>query len=52
MPCHFGAWAGMGHGYAQLGKIRCAIDCYEKALEINPHLECARQMVEELKREC
>src|ERR1700722_2554137 len=51
MPCHFGAWAGMGHCYAHLGEHREALKCYEHALEINPHLDCVRQAVGELRRE-
>lgn len=39
MPCHFGAWAGMGHCHAHLGHTTQAIECYAKALEINPHLD-------------
>jgi tetratricopeptide (TPR) repeat protein len=39
MPCHFGAWAGMGHCWAHLGETSKAIECYSKALEINPHLD-------------
>jgi tetratricopeptide (TPR) repeat protein len=49
MPCHFGAWAGMGHCYAHLGKPAEAIRSYEKALEINPRLEGVRQGIEELR---
>ena len=49
MPCHFGAHAGMGHCYAHLGKSREAVAAYEKALEANPHLDCVRQTVRELK---
>ena len=49
MPCHFGALAGMGHCYAHLGKPREAIAAYERALEANPHLDCVRQTVQELK---
>ena len=40
MPCHFGAWAGMGHCFAHLGKPERAIRCYRRALAINPHLGC------------
>jgi tetratricopeptide (TPR) repeat protein len=49
MPCHFGAWAGMGHCYAHLGRNDEAIRSYEKALEINPRLEGVRQGIESLR---
>jgi tetratricopeptide (TPR) repeat protein len=49
MPCHFGALAGMGHCYAHLGKTRDAIECYGRALKVNPHLDCIRQSIEHLK---
>ena len=49
MPSHFGAWAGMGHCYAHLGKHEEAIRSYEKALEINPRLEGVRQGIESLR---
>jgi hypothetical protein len=52
MPCHFGALAGMGHCYAHLGRAREAVEAYERALAVNPHLECVRQTVEELKSSC
>jgi tetratricopeptide (TPR) repeat protein len=48
MPCHFGAWAGMGHCQAHLGHLAEARESYEKALEINPHLEGVRQLLCEL----
>ena len=51
MPCHFGAWAGMGHCLAHLGKLRQAVDSYERALEINPHLTCVSQAVATLRRQ-
>ena len=51
MPCHFGAWAGMGHCHAHLGKHDEAIRSYEKALEINPRLEGVRQGIESLREE-
>jgi tetratricopeptide (TPR) repeat protein len=49
MPAHFGAWAGMGHCYAHLGKHVEAIRSYEKALEINPRLEGVKQALDELR---
>ena len=49
MPCHFGALAGLGHCYAHLGKAREAIDAYERALAVNPHLDCIRQTIEHLR---
>jgi tetratricopeptide (TPR) repeat protein len=50
MPCHFGALAGMGHCYAHLDRPREAIANYQRALEVNPHLDCIRQTIEELKK--
>ncbi len=52
MPCHFGAWAGMGHCHAHEGRFREALACYRKALAINPHLECLVEACDELKGEC
>lgn len=49
MPCHFGAWAGLGHCFAHLNRLCDALHCYEKALDINPHLTCVRDAVGELK---
>lgn len=49
MPDHFGAWAGMGHCHAHLGQISQAIECYQKSLSINPHSECLRQALAEMK---
>jgi len=49
MPCHFGAWAGLGHCYAHMDRHEEAIASYEKALEINPHLTCVRDAVIELR---
>lgn len=50
MPCHFGAWSGMGHCYAHLKRTSDAIRCYEKALEINPHLARIAEAIAELRR--
>jgi tetratricopeptide (TPR) repeat protein len=48
MPCHFGAWSGMGHCLAHLGRYREAIAAYDRALVINPRLDCIREAVAEL----
>lgn len=48
MPMHFGAWSGMGHCYAHLGQRSRALDCYHRALSVNPYLHCIRQIVREL----
>jgi tetratricopeptide (TPR) repeat protein len=50
MPCHFGAWAGMGHCHCHSGRMGDALECYEKALAINPHLDGVKQAVGELKQ--
>ena len=50
MPCHFGAWAGMGHCHAHAGRIGDAVECYERALSINPHLEGISQTIQELQQ--
>jgi len=49
MPCHFGAWAGMGHCHAHERHLQEAIECYDRALQINPHMEGVRQMLLELR---
>jgi len=39
VPTHFGAIAGMGHCFAQLGELNLALRCYRRARRINPHIE-------------
>lgn len=48
MPCHFGAWACRGHCHVHRGEFEAALDCYRRALAINPHLQCVAEMVEAL----
>lgn len=50
MPCHFGAWSGKGHCHAHLGQMRDALEAYRKAVQINPHLECIRESIEEIEK--
>lgn len=51
MPYHFGAWAGMGHCHAHQGRMSEAVQSYERALEINPHLEQIRETIQACKSE-
>jgi tetratricopeptide (TPR) repeat protein len=50
MPCHFGALAGAGHCFLHLGQLDCALRAYEKAIAINPHLQCVRETIAEIHR--
>jgi tetratricopeptide (TPR) repeat protein len=50
MPCHFGAWAGLGHCHCHAGRLKEAVESYERALSINPHLEGVQQAIQELKQ--
>jgi tetratricopeptide (TPR) repeat protein len=49
MPCHFGAWAGLGHCYAHQGQLDEAVESYRRALDINPHMDEIRQFLESLR---
>lgn len=48
MPMHFGAWSGMGHSHAHLHQAEQALRCYHRALDINPYLNCIREIIDEL----
>jgi tetratricopeptide (TPR) repeat protein len=45
---HFGAIAGMGHGYTQLGQLRRALECYRTAIAINPHMPPVARLIARL----
>ena len=47
-PYHFGAAIGMGHAYLQLRDKSLAIECFRRALTINPNLEKVRRHLERL----
>ena len=47
-PTHFGAIAGMGHCYAQLGELVQAKRCYQRTLEINPAMPAIEQAIARL----
>jgi cytochrome c-type biogenesis protein CcmH/NrfG len=50
MPCHFGAWAGMGHCFLHLGQLDHALRAYDRALEINPHMRSISQAATEIRQ--
>ena len=47
-PRHFGALAGLGLIYEELGQNRAALQAFRAALAIHPHYEIARQGVRRL----
>ena len=49
-PSHFGAMAGMGHGFAELKEWDKALRCYRKALSINPHMPGISHAVTQLEK--
>lgn len=49
-PRHFGALSGRGLIYEALGEEAKALEAYERALEVNPHLPHARNEVKRLKK--
>ena len=51
MPMHFGALCGLGHSHLALGNAEHALRAYQKALNVNPHLECVSELVQELREQ-
>jgi tetratricopeptide (TPR) repeat protein len=49
-PYHFGAAAGMGQCFAQQRDFGGALDCFRKALRLNPNLEGVRSNIAHLER--
>jgi len=49
-PYHFAAASGMGHAYLQLNNHVSALECFRRALRLNPDLEQARAQVHRLTR--
>ena len=47
-PRHFGALAGLGLIYEELGQDRAALQAFRSALAVHPHYEIARQGVHRL----
>jgi len=50
MPVHFGAVAGLGHCYAQIGELACSLHAYKHALRINPRMPAIEEAVNKLAR--
>lgn len=50
-PHHFGALAGLGQIFEQIGRPDDALRAYEAALAIHPHMEAIRQAADRLTRE-
>jgi tetratricopeptide (TPR) repeat protein len=49
-PYHFGSAAGMGQAYLQLGNHVSALECFQRALRLNPDLEAVRVQIARLTR--
>jgi len=49
-PRHFGALSGLGMINVELGKERSALDAFEKALAVNPHMESIKPEISRLKK--
>ncbi|MEO2007295.1 MAG: tetratricopeptide repeat protein [Pirellulaceae bacterium] len=49
-PYHFGAAVGMGHCYLEINDAYAALECFRRALKINPALEGVRAQVGYLER--
>ena len=47
-PRHFGALAGLGMIYEDMGKEQAALQAYRRALEIDPYLDTAKQGAQRL----
>jgi hypothetical protein len=49
-PYHFGAATGMAHCHLQLNNRTSALECFRRALKLNPNLEGVRAHVLYLQR--
>ncbi len=50
MPCHFGAIAGMGHAYVQLGRVDKALACYRRVQALHPTMDDLQEHIRRLER--
>jgi tetratricopeptide (TPR) repeat protein len=49
-PYHFAAALGMAHCYLDLDEGLAALECFRRALDLNPNLEAIRNQIEYLER--
>ncbi|QDU26133.1 Tetratricopeptide repeat protein [Anatilimnocola aggregata] len=49
-PYHFGAAVGMGHCYLEMDDPFAALECFRRAVKLNPDLEDVRAQVDYLQR--
>lgn len=49
-PFHFAAALGMAHCYLDMDEGLAALDCFRRALDLNPNLEAIRGQIEYLER--
>jgi tetratricopeptide (TPR) repeat protein len=50
-PRHFGALSGLGMIHLEEGNLQSAVQAYEAALAINPHMDNLRVIVERLNQQ-
>lgn len=49
-PYHFGAVVGMAHCYLQMNDAYAALECFRRALKLNPDMEEIRSQADQLER--
>lgn len=49
-PRHFGALSGLGMIYSQREQYEAAVRAFERGLQINPHMQGAKQTIEDLRK--
>jgi tetratricopeptide (TPR) repeat protein len=49
-PFHFGSLVGMAHCYLEMGEAFAALECFRRAVEVNPSLDAVRGQIEFLER--
>jgi tetratricopeptide (TPR) repeat protein len=49
-PFHFNAAVGMAHCYLELGEGYAALECFRRAVDLNPRLDAVREQIEFLQR--